>query len=340
MQEQLLQQHRALLEKETSIASLLEKKIAGLSKAIAAAPDAVLRGADRRGEDSFRALYTINRDGSGTEFLVAAPGMISSSSPEWSHSGLMIAFDAVPEVEALADAHIIVYAVEGPFKGTFRDLGCGNVPSWSPDDRQIVFSLNSSNPIGAEYGVWMMDSDGSNRKWLCEGFYARWSPDGKEICYHYYGDRSGGLAIRDVARGQTRQLLGEETGAKFGGANWSPDGAELVFIALRDGREHLATVGADSDPQSLRLLYSQEDSDRLLIGPPSWSPDGKQIVFAIQDARVQDPKNRRWHHTYLYSLSAEVPSAPVLLEGEKTGLINRSMMWSPDSQQVVFSSER
>jgi Tol biopolymer transport system component len=39
-------------------------------------------------------------------------------------------------------------------------------------------------------------------------------------------------------------------------------------------------------------------------------------------------------------MSAEVPSAPVLLESEKIGLITRSMMWSPDSRQIVFSSDR
>jgi Tol biopolymer transport system component len=266
--------------------------------------------------------------------------MLSSSSPEFSHDGTMIAFDAVPEVEALADAHIIVYAVEGPFKGMFKDLGCGNVPSWSPDDRQIVFSLNHSNPVGAKYGVWTMDSDGSNRKWLCEGFYARWSPDGKVICYHDYDQPAPGLAIRDVPSGKTRKLLGDKMEVKFGGANWSPDGRQLVFILIRAGKEHLATVDADGDPDSVRVLYSQQDRDRLLIGPPSWSPDGKQIVFAIQDSDMPDSKGRRWHHTYLYSISAEVPSSPVLLEGEKAGLINRSMMWSPDSQRIVFSSER
>jgi Tol biopolymer transport system component len=294
--------------------------------------------ADRKGEDGFRALYTINRDGSGVQYLVAAPGMISSSSPEWSHDGTMVAFDAVPEVGALSQAHIFVYAVAGPFKGMFKDLGCGNVPSWSPDDRKIAYMLNSGNPAGAEPGVWVMDSDGSDREWICRGYYARWSPDGRQLCVYAYFEDS--LHIVDMVTKEIRKILGGPMEVKFGGATWSPDGKRLVFVGTRDGKEHLATVDADGLPDSIKILHTQGDSSQLLIGPPSWSPDGKQIAFAIQDASAPDPRNRRWHHTYLYVISAEAPSFPTLLEPGRKGLINRSMMWSPDSETLVFSSER
>jgi len=294
--------------------------------------------ADRKGEEGFRALYTMNRDGSGVEYLVAAPGMISSSSPEWSHDGTMVAFDAVPDVGALGKAHLIVYAAQGPFRGMFTDLGCGNTPSWSPDDRKIAYMVNPGNPCGSKAGIWVMDSDGSDREWICRGWYPRWSPDGRHLCvYAYFED---GLHIVDMRGGKTRKILGEPMKTKFGGATWSPDGERLVFIGTRDGKEHLATVDVDGSPDSIRILYTEEDRHRSLIGPPSWSPDGKQIVFAIQDTDAPNPKHRRWHHTYLYSISGEVPSAPTLLESGKKGLVNRSMMWSPDSEKIAFSSER
>lgn len=291
---------------------------------------------NRKGEDGFRALYTMRRDGSGVRFLAAAPGMISSSSPEWSHDGRMVAFDAVPAVGALSEARIFVYAVEGPFKGTFQDLGCGNVPSWSPDDRQIAYMLNGGNPAGEKAGLWVMNSDGSNRRWLLEAWYGRWSPDGKSICAYSYQDDS--LRIIDVASNEAQPLLGGDTEVKFGGATWSPDGRRLVFVGAREGKEILATVNLKS--AAVRVLYREDSPYRALIGPPSWSPDGKQIVFAVEEKDKSETVSRRWAHTYIYSIAAEVPSAPVLLEKEKIGLVNRSMMWSPDSRRIVFSSER
>ena len=326
-QEAMARQSQALLDR---IGVVLEERRGQLPQ-----PAPV---ADRKGEDGFRALFTMNRDGSGVQYLVAAPGMISSSSPEWSHDGTMIAFDAVPSVGALERAHLIVYAAEGPFQGTFKDLGCGNTPSWSPNDRRIAYMVNSGNPCGSKPGTWVMDSDGTDREWICPGWYPRWSPDGRLLCvYAYSGDC---LNIVDVGTGKIRKILGEPMKTAFGGATWSPDGERLVFVGTRDGKEHLATVGVDGSPDSIRVLYTEEDRHRSLIGPPSWSPDGKQIVFAIQDTDARDSKNRRWHHTYLYSISGEVPSAPTLLESAKNGLVNRSMMWSPDSEKIVFSSER
>jgi dipeptidyl aminopeptidase/acylaminoacyl peptidase len=295
---------------------------------------------DRKDEEGFRALYTMNRDGSDVEFLVAAPGMISSSTADWSHDGKIVAFDCVPTLHQFDKSHVFVYAVEGPFKGTTRDLGFGNVPCWSPDDRTIAFMLNGSNPAGARGGIWTMDADGSNRKWLCRGWYPRWSPDGKEICCHAYFDRPQSLHVVHVKTGKIRKLFGETYGVKFGGATWSPDGKKFVFIAVFNGKEHLATADVDGNPDSLKILYQEDNESRALVGPPSWSPDGKQIVFAIQDRNAAGSKGRRWHHTYLYSISAEVPSAPVQLETERVGLINRGMMWSPDSSKIVFSSER
>ena len=89
----------------------------------------------------------------------------------------------------------------------------------------------------------------------------------------------------------------------------------------------------------MKVLYRENDPNRRLVGPPSWSPDGKQIVLAVQDTD-QAGGARMWVGTHLHSLSAEVPSAPALLEREKTGVINRGMMWSPDNKKIVFSSER
>ena len=145
---------------------------------------AFAQGRVRRDEAAFRALYTVNRDGTNAQYLVAAPGMISSGTPAWSHDGKMVAFDALADVDDVCRSQLFVYAVEGPFKGPVRALGYGNTPSWSPDDRRIAFMINDENPLSVRGGVWLMDADGGNRRWLAQGWYPRWSPDGKRLCCH------------------------------------------------------------------------------------------------------------------------------------------------------------
>jgi len=294
----------------------------------------------RRNEEGFRALYTMNRDGSAVQYLVAAPGQISSATPEWSHDGNAIAFDSVDRLEQFTRSRLFVYAIDGPFRGMIRDLGYGNVPTWSPDDRKIAFMLNGTNPAGAQGGIWIMNADGSERQRVCRGWYPRWSPNGQEICLHAYFEQPQRLHFYHVGTGKIRAILGTPMAVKFGGANWSPDGKQVVFIGLRDEHEHVAVIDATGDVDTLRVLYREEDRNKKLIGPPSWSPDGKQIVFAMQYNQQPVGGQHIWHNTYLVSLSAEVPSGPVLLEGKRIGQINRGMMWSPDSRRIVFSSQR
>ncbi len=295
---------------------------------------------DRHGESGFRALYTVDRDGSNVQFLAAAPGMISSATPEWSHDGKKIAFDALPSIDAVILSRIFVFVMDGSGQGEIRDLGPGNVPSWSPDDRQLAFMINEGSPAHVPAGIWVMNADGTGRRHLCQGWYPRWSPDGSEICIDAYFEQAPQLHFYDVKTGKIRKILGEAISVEFGGATWSPDGKRAAFIGNMDDRQHIAVVDVDGDLDSLALLYSESDRSRVLVGPPSWSPDGKEIVFAIQDLEQAKGQARRWLHTYLYKISAETPSTAQLLEPKKVGLINRGMSWSPDGRKIIFSSER
>jgi dipeptidyl aminopeptidase/acylaminoacyl peptidase len=295
----------------------------------------------RQGEEGFRALYSVDRHGTIEKFLLAAPGMISSSSPEWSHDATMLAFDAVPEIGSLGEAHLFVYAVGGPFKGSFKDFGCGNVPTWSPDDKRIAYMLNSGNPCEAEGGIWIMNADGTGRRWLRQGMYPRFSPDGKTLQVHAIEQSPSPIVLIDPDTGRDGvRLLGRKIDVKYGGGTWSPDGKRIVFVGTRDDQELVATVAVDDEKEeSVVTLYTAGD-DEELIGPPAWSPDGNEIVLAIHDKSIQTSSTRRWHNTYLYRLPADDPSTPTLLQLDKTGLVNRSPIWAPDGQTITFSSER
>lgn len=329
----LREQDRKLDEMQQSLAALtrLLTKAHGLEVSSAGL---------RQGEPGFRPLYTINRDGTDLKFLLAAPGMITTGTPQWSHDGQAIVIDSLPKVDAVQLSRLWVYGVAGPFKGMLRDLGSGNTPTWSPDDSQIAYMVNSNNPDGAQPGFWTMNADGSGRKRLGQGWYTRWSPNGKEICVHAYFTNPPSLHIYNVATGDVRSVLGGQFEVMFGGATWSPGGDRLITLIRRDGEQHLVTIDADGDPDSIRIIYRETNPNRNLVGPPAMSRDGRQIVFGIQDLDQPDSNSRLWMNTYLYLVAADRQSSPQLLEGKKIGKINRSMEWSPDSQRIIFNSER
>lgn len=293
----------------------------------------------RSGDPGFRALYTADRDGSNVQFLTVAPGMIGSASPSWSPSGTMIAFDAHPELGQFQRSHVFVCAVAGPFQGSVKDLGCGNVPVWSPDETQIAFMLNPGNPDDVPGGIWVMNADGSDRRRLCSGWYPSWSPDGRFLSVQSVRDRPQCPKIYDLESGQEHRLLGEEWSVTYSGATWLPDAQRLVFVGRWQGQQHLATVDASGAEDTVQILYTEENPRRTLHGPPAWSPDGTEVVISVEDPG-QQPRQRQWQNTHLYRVSTTAPHEIRLFEESEQGVINRGMAWSPDGQRLVFSSER
>ncbi|MCM2372979.1 TolB family protein [Aporhodopirellula aestuarii] len=293
----------------------------------------------RRNEKGFRAIYTMDRDGGNVRYLVAGPGLISSATPEWSHNGHYIAFDGTPQLSRFTLSRIMVAGIAGPFRGRLQDLGHGNVPTWSPDDMRIAFMLNGSNPRNDRGGIWVMNSDGSERKYLCDGWYPRWSPDGTRLAIQCINKRPNRIQIYDIETGDLTDILGDEMEIEYAGGNWSPDGQALVFVGERNGQQHVATIDASGDIDSLEILYTEHRRGFRLHGPPAWSPDGEQIVVSIAEPQPQR-QSGQWDNTYLYTLSVSDPGLISLLEPQRIGTINRGMSFSPDGKTIAFSSER
>jgi Tol biopolymer transport system component len=158
-------------------------------------------------------------------------------------------------------------------------------PVSSPDGTRIAFSGGENDPATwaiSSYGIWVVNSDGSNQTRLLNISAAirsfQWSPDGKRIVYCAYDEKKG-LNDADV------YVLDIETGASINLTNspdigdldplWSPDGSKLAICSgtVRGGYR-LRVMGTDG--KSVTELFDLANSFRAFA---SWSPDGKKILF-------------------------------------------------------------
>jgi Tol biopolymer transport system component len=63
-----------------------------------------------------------------------------------------------------------------------RRIGDGRWPDWSPDGKELVFSIDGEETGGARIGavICIAKTDGSGRREIVAGDCPSWSPDGKE----------------------------------------------------------------------------------------------------------------------------------------------------------------
>src|SRR5262249_41142365 len=107
------------------------------------------------------------------------PGLDYCNTPSWSHGGARIVLQARSWTGRGGTRIKMIEVRDG--RPTLTDLGAGHCPSFSRDDQRIAFVLNPGEEPEAEGGVWVMQSDGSDRRRVGEFGFPSWSPDGREF---------------------------------------------------------------------------------------------------------------------------------------------------------------
>jgi dipeptidyl aminopeptidase/acylaminoacyl peptidase len=275
---------------------------------------------------AFPRIFAANKDGTKVELLVDLPNMQWHGQADWSPDGKLIVVDATPQFRNFVLSRICVHAIGGPFKGTTKDLGCGNVPRWSPDGNQIAFHVRAGSPDGALPGIWVMNDDGTERKWISDGLNPRWLPDGRSLLFISQG--ADGSAIDSVKLdGSGRKRLVKQAFPSIAAAGPSADGKAVAFIAYPkqayDGELCTAPLAENAEH---KVLYRGKIGWR-----PTFSPDGRQILFWIMD----DAQNR-----HLCVLDVDGQTAPVKLANQEGTKYNSDAEWSRDGKRIAFSSDR
>jgi Tol biopolymer transport system component len=118
------------------------------------------------------------------------------------------------------------------------DEECLNVRI-SPDGKKISYEVMGGN-------LYVMNSDGSNRVDLGEGYNARWAPDSEYLIYMVTEDDghqflSSELFISHSDGSAKLQLTNSEFELEMN-PSWSPNGQQVVYNNDRDGAIYLITI--------------------------------------------------------------------------------------------------
>ena len=157
----------------------------------------------------------------------AAPAI--DSLPAFSPDGKHIAFERILDAtHGQARTAIFVVNVDGTGLKQLTDWGTNaSYPNWSPDGRVIVFNDNADNG-GAQYplNVWTMNADGTGLRLLTHAAAGLWA--------HF-------------------------------GADWSPDGSRIVYVA---GGTTLEAMNPDGS--NVQTVWQAKPG--TYIDDPDWGP--------------------------------------------------------------------
>lgn len=180
------------------------------------------------------------------------------------------------------------------------------MPAFSNDGTHLAY-LRAADPVAGQLesaDLVVIDADGRNERQLgtfAQAGWPAWSPTGDRIALDTTVDGRVGIAIVDVASGQSRTLdaafLAEQ-------AAFRPGSDQLAFRGRDEGGTWgLYLVGVDgSNPTRLPLDEGFEDSltyfqnSDYFFFNPVWSPDGTRLAFhTLEDSTVDRDPGFRVH---------------------------------------------
>lgn len=217
-------------------------------------------------------VITINTDGTDMRTLFSYQGMRRAN---MSPNGEKVVFDN--------DFDIFIANSNG--SGVMPVANDPNIfefaISFTPDGNNITFV--TIDDVGTTYGIWIMDSDGKNKKNLLtkSGIafrHPRKSPDGAKISYFTVGkDTKPAIWVMDADGTNSSALTDPDVDGISRQASWSASGEQFVYSSKKNGDFDIWIMNTDGSNKTLITSIAGDEAK------PVFSPDGQSIAFVCSD---------------------------------------------------------
>ena len=303
------------------------------TKAVTQFVEQIKRNPPKRSNGANRVgLYLIHVTDGAVTLVADEPdaGLNQCGSPAWSHDGRSILFDATPGT-AFQQSHVKALAL-GDGHLVLTDLGAGNCPTFSSDDGRVAFLINPGAMPNAEAGVWLMEADGSNRRFLGSYGVPKWSPRGQQMMIISFS-RPREVTIMDSQpeKSGVMRIAGYQIHSV---TNWADDRTIIGVIGTEgDAAGTMIALIDTSDPSQAKikeiLWKKPKDISDKLHYPVISSATGR-CVFVREGTKGMA----------LYTFVKGRADVPNRLEPKGFDHLITGLAYSPDGRYVLFSSDR
>lgn len=225
----------------------------------------------RKEEGGKEEVYTT--DFSGDDLKRLTNNDRTESYPSYAPAGDKILFVARVQ-ESPMSSQIFSINPDGSGETQISHISNGTEPleiqsaSWSPAGTQIIFSSNLGNE-GFGYRNYIMNADGSNVRRLTDKYrserHPRFSPDGQKIIFNVGSGLGENIYLMNADGSGEQKLFTDVPGFTARDAEWSPDGATIIFqgrIDLADFSTFKSNIDGSNFGEMLRTRMDHA----------SWSP--------------------------------------------------------------------